>query len=223
MRKLVTLVIALFTASAAFAQSSSIDATRWMRDHPLEVGVGIVVVLGFSLVLQSWIRLLVGKSNQTGGVRGVLWVAIGFIVLGTIIVWPTLSEQKQAPTEENARAVVENIVRSSLPQNVSFRLMEFRKANGRNVTAPGVEAYQLFYRAVVEFPQGISPGQREQSVFDQLLNVGTEQGAMMALSQIGFQVTKGNKLDEYTVMESNASVSFQKTERGWLGQDGQVY
>ena len=188
-----------------------------------EVGVGIVVVFGFLLVLQSWIHSLVGKSNQTGGVRGVLWFAIGFIVLGTIIVWATLSEQKQAPTEENARAVVENIVRSSLPQNVSFRLMEFRKVNGRNVNAPGVEAYQLFYRAVVEFPQGVSPSRREQSLFDQLLNVGEDQGAMMALSQIGFQVTKGNKLDKYTVMESNASVNFQKTERGWLGQDGRVY
>ncbi len=126
------------------------------------------------------------------------------------------------PTEANARAVVENLVRAAVP-NAPFQMLQFEKTNGRTVSVPGMEGYELFYHAVVEFPSGIAPRQQQQNIWNQLLAMGPNQSAMLALSERGFRVTKGDKIDQDTVMESNSSVVFQKTEKGWLGPDGRVY
>jgi hypothetical protein len=126
------------------------------------------------------------------------------------------------PTEADAKAVVENTLRAAVP-NAPFQILQFEKTNGRSISMPGIEGYELFYHAVVEFPSGIQPGRSQQNIWNQIQSMGAGMGAMNALAERGFRVTKGNKVDEDTVMESNSSIPFQKTEKGWLGPDGRVY
>lgn len=126
------------------------------------------------------------------------------------------------PTEADARAVFENMVRARVG-NVPFRIVAFGKTNGRTIAIPGMEGYELYYHAVVDFPSGIAPGRRDQNVWGQLLGMGANMSVQMALSEMGLRVTKGDKVDEDTVMETSSSLAFQKTEKGWLAADGRVY
>ena len=126
------------------------------------------------------------------------------------------------PTVTNARAVLQNLVHAIVP-NASFKILQFQKTNGSSISAAGMEGYQLFYHAVVEFPSGIEPGRRKQNIWGQLLAMGPNMSAMTELSERGFRVIKGNKIDQDMVMQSDSSIVFQKTEKGWLGPDGRVY
>lgn len=126
------------------------------------------------------------------------------------------------PTQQHARTVLENWLRSNV-RNAPFKITHFEKTNGSKVSGGGVEGYQLFYRAVVEFPSGIQPGRSQKNVWQQLGGMGSGFEAQTSLREKGFRVTKGDKVDEFTVMESNSALVFQKTEQGWMGEDGQIY
>jgi hypothetical protein len=107
------------------------------------------------------------------------------------------------PSESDGRKVFENRVRvianengmmRQLPEGI-VRPISFKKTNGQLKDDGGVKRYRLDYEGVVEYLVDVP-----SSPFNSF--------------------RKRNKGDRVTI---SRSMNFEMTERGWLGEDGQIY
>jgi hypothetical protein len=99
------------------------------------------------------------------------------------------------PSEEQARQVFENKLRRSLQP--PYTLVSFQKTNGAHVNFMGMDIYEMQFVATVTYP---GADLKCTSPLCMELSVG-----------YGINVDKQNKRVTIT-----GSVSFRKTERGWI-------
>jgi hypothetical protein len=119
------------------------------------------------------------------------------------------------PSAANARTVLENSLRQSLGDS-PYVIRRFEKTNAQEGIAWGVRTYVIEYEVEVEFPKGHR--------VDCLPNASGQVGSAQCMSYM-FQEME-NPLRTARVGERKkmrGSSVFQKTEKGWLGQDGVLY
>ena len=145
------------------------------------------------------------------------------VLVGLMVLALTVGEARAIcffscdPSEANARTVVENQMRARFP-TAQFKISSFRKTDGRKINFAGMEAYQLFYSATFEFPNGFAS--RDASIMEKT-NIQSQ--LMRLVSVGGYRLTKGDMIWDYTVLEAHSSTVFEKSEKGWRGEDGLVY
>jgi hypothetical protein len=109
------------------------------------------------------------------------------------------------PSEANARSVFENLVKAQYKGN-PVNILSFEKTNGVGRTVFGQEIYEVSYKALVELPNGANqrckPPLSLQNMGDCVLITYYPPGQKLTYSE---------------------SKTFEKTERGWKGQDGNLY
>jgi hypothetical protein len=116
------------------------------------------------------------------------------------------------PTESDARSVFEKSVRR-MSGGAPFKIESFEKTNGQDMNMMGMEGYVMDVTAVVIFPQGVN----------------TEclkgRGNSFSMKCIGLATgaDRGLVLAPGARKTFSSRVGFQKTERGWRGDDGVIY
>lgn len=122
------------------------------------------------------------------------------------------------PIEEDGKSVLASIIRAKFPGR-PFSITEFHKTNGAAVD--GGATYQMFYTAQIEFPKGLA--EKSPSVWDQLGAAPEAFDRARELVQKGFKVVKGGEVFEPQIFAGNSMFRFQKTEKGWLAEDGKIH
>jgi hypothetical protein len=111
------------------------------------------------------------------------------------------------PTEANARTVFENQLGKVLKDG-TVRIIYFRKVNGQSGDKAGIRFYILDYKAEIEYPNG-----QNTQCFTK--SAGWECAQMNVFHVKAHQ--KGEKIKRH------GEITFEKTEKGWMGQDGNIY
>lgn len=118
------------------------------------------------------------------------------------------------PTEDNAKAAFENLVKSSLG-GAQFEIVRFKKTNGVLAELAGLKMYELSYEAEIILPNGAhpecGPQQKDGSVWDSLSKL-----QKCAEPNIRYW-PPGQKLIY------SEKYAFIQNEKGWIGPDGQLY
>ncbi len=115
------------------------------------------------------------------------------------------------PSESNARSVFENEHSKEIKEGV-LKIDSFEKTNGQKINIFGVEAYKVEYKANVTYPKGILP----ECLGD---NWPTNIYWKCFNARISGIVSKHPGQKE-TI---NGEIVFEKTEKGWKGEDGEIY
>lgn len=93
-------------------------------------------------------------------------------------------------------------------QGVTGKLISFKKTQGRNLKTPDAEAYELWYEAEVQFPEG----------FEADCSNETARGRCAYLGLIHDQAfQKGD------VLRSEGTLHFVRSDKGWVGEDQNAY
>jgi hypothetical protein len=115
------------------------------------------------------------------------------------------------PSESNARSVFENL-NSEVIKKGPMIIDSFAKTNGQKRNLNGVEAYVVEYSANVTYPKGALPqcaGEEARQHYNQECFLAMGQGYLI------------RKVGQKEKMEGQ--ILFEKTEKGWRGQDGKIY
>lgn len=121
------------------------------------------------------------------------------------------------PSESNARSVFENEHSENI-KNGFLKIDAFSKTNGQKMNIDGgVEAYKIEYTANVTYPKGILPEcivngfNWPPEIFYKCQNAFETQDSYKVFKQPGQkEIIRGELL-------------FEKTEKGWKGEDGNIY
>ncbi|MBL4734330.1 MAG: hypothetical protein JKY18_03145 [Flavobacteriales bacterium] len=117
------------------------------------------------------------------------------IALGIILFGMLVfSSCSSLPSEGDAQLVFENRWRKKIDEGV-LRINSFEKVNGQESEVSGVQIYEIEYQAEIEYLKDNKPDFLKKAV-------GTN---------------KGN------IKNPTGKIRFEKTEKGWKGQDGNIY
>jgi hypothetical protein len=108
------------------------------------------------------------------------------------------------PSETDAKAVFLHILPNVI-RNSPYNLTSFEKTNGVEQEALGQKIYRLSFKAAIQLPSGANEDCKPQMVFYPCS--GSPRQFWPPGSIVNFS-------DTFT---------FQKTERGWQGPDGNLY
>lgn len=137
-----------------------------------------------------------------------------FAVLAAVI----LSGCAPGPPSENVgRETIERQIQTQ--SNGKIKLVSFTKTNGKQHD----DSYQLEYKAEIEF---LATGAWSRgSAMDSSTSFGfsTEQVAANALAQFTGSIFGAMNVRQGQRETVTGVLRFEKTEKGWRGQDGQVY
>ena len=98
------------------------------------------------------------------------------------------------PSESDAEQVFANKWKKKIDQGI-VRINSFEKTNGQESEVSGVKIYEIEYQAELEYLKDNKP----------------------ALLKKAIGSNKGN------IKNPSGTIRFEKTEKGWKGQDGNVY
>jgi hypothetical protein len=115
------------------------------------------------------------------------------------------------PSESNARSVFEDLYSEEIKKGLMI-IDSFAKTNGQKRNLNGVEAYVVEYSANVTYPKGALPqcaGEEARQHYNQECFLAMSQGWLI------------RKVGQKEKMEGH--ILFEKTEKGWRGQDGKIY
>ena len=135
----------------------------------------------------------------------------------TVILMASCSGSRGFPAESNGRSVLEHKVAEQSGGNI--KVVSFKKTNG----VDGGQIYQMEFQAEVEFQNSgawAKGGKLAEHVFFKFSSQQVEQGfaAMVAADLEGWQnVRKGER------QSIKDTILFQKTEKGWRSEDGQIF
>lgn len=132
------------------------------------------------------------------------------IVLACLAIASLAACSKSSPNESDARSVYVNLLKQQLGA-VPYVLVSFKKTNGVAREVMGSQTYAVEYQAVVEYPAGVRPEcvSRNGSFPGWRCSIAASQGL------------RPKSVGEREVMAGE--LIFEKTERGWKGQDGNLY
>ncbi len=111
------------------------------------------------------------------------------------------------PSEGDGKKVFENL----LEHGRGAKVASFKKVNGQQVEQFGVKAYSLDFEAMVEYPKGFHP---------ECINAHGMQGLACMRYLSG---PDDRFLKEGAKQKIAGSINFMQTEKGWKGEDGNVY
>lgn len=114
------------------------------------------------------------------------------------------------PSEENAKSVFIGVLKSQLG-NQPFNVVKFNKINGAEHEIYGQKIYSLEYRAQVVLPAGLNP--ECKPIPDRMPN----------FKCVAAMDWYHRYYDPGAIQGFSGSSDFEKTEKGWKGQDGNVY
>lgn len=134
-------------------------------------------------------------------------VAMGLLVL--ILAGTGLSHAQ--PSERAGRQVFTAIQKDKLG-GTPFEIRSFRKTNGSTAEVFGVRVYVMEYSASVRYPKGLRPDCIRSG------NAFAGWDCFHAQSQQGIRPQPAGSTETMT-----GELTFQKTERGWRGQDNVLY
>ena len=101
------------------------------------------------------------------------------------------------------------VLRNLLDKNaVAAKLVSFKKTNGREVTNAGGDAYEFWYEAELQFPEGYEAKCADEK----------ERGTCAFLGLAANQTFSKNE-----VLKSEGTLHFVKTGNGWLAEDKNSY
>ena len=95
--------------------------------------------------------------------------------------------------------------------NTPYTLVSFEKTNGMSREVFGAKVYIIEYRATVEYPEGLRP--------ECVSHNGSFSGWSCSLAQS--QGTQPKSIGERET--TTGELAFEQTEKGWKGQDGNIY
>lgn len=93
-------------------------------------------------------------------------------------------------------------------QGVAAKLISFKKTQGRDHKTPDAEAYELWYEAEVQFPEGYNANCSQE----------TTRGRCAYLS-----LTQDQSFKKGEVWKSEGTLHFVKSDKGWVGEDQNAY
>lgn len=131
------------------------------------------------------------------------------LLLLTTLVFVSVSCSKGLPTEDDARQVFENMEQQRLKSGLA-ELKSFKKVNAKETEYLGTKGYQVEFEAELMFPKGLNPqciskeGRRANVL--QCMMVSPDDAAPVG----GKKTIKGK-------------LSFERTEKGWKGDDKKIY
>lgn len=113
----------------------------------------------------------------------------------------------------------------SLVDDVPVFVIKFRKTNGQAIKWEGREAYNLFYRAVIDLPHGYVPRSNQRGASFGFVSDGVSRFMKLRrrLKIEQRNETKGRKWWWSDKLIVTGKARFEKTEQGWLGSDDKVY
>lgn len=155
--------------------------------------------------------------------------SIAFVAFCTAVAWQFIARDGSGfaealplgspgiPSAVHARRVFENKHADEIKRGL-ITIDAFTKTNGQKKNVLGVEAYVIEFAATVTYPKGFMPecigsnkvGRYNETCF---------RAQMMAGPNEAFDLFKepGHK------KEIKGTLAFERTERGWRGEDGQLY
>jgi hypothetical protein len=128
--------------------------------------------------------------------------------------------RSDTPSEPSVRAGFERELQEH--GNGLIRLVRFTKTNGQAGEMMGVKFYQMEYEAEIEALGPCIWGQKTVGFSDRLVVWARPRAEDERASWAeAFEGAKIGKKGERAVIKRR--LRFEKTERGWRGQDGQIY
>ena len=103
--------------------------------------------------------------------------------------------------------------------NGKIKLVSFKKTNGME----DGNSYQLEYEAQIEFLAGPAFWNRGSAIDPLSFEFSNGQLGSGATAQLLGAVVGANNVQQGQHLTVKGVFRFQKTERGWLGQDGELY
>jgi len=111
------------------------------------------------------------------------------------------------PSESDARSVYENKKLKQIKEGI-LKVEAFKKVNGQKMNIFGVEGYEVEYRALVIYLKGILPECADKK--------------NKSLKCIGAR-REGVIRHPGESRSFKGKIHFEKTEKGWRGEDGKIY
>lgn len=112
----------------------------------------------------------------------------------------------KAPGEAAGAKVLRNLLEA--PGAGGARLVSVKKTEGREVKNGGGQAYEFLYEIEVAFPEG----------YEAKCASERERGVCAYLGLAADQTFRRNEM-----LKSEGTLHFVKTEKGWLGEDKNIY
>lgn len=113
--------------------------------------------------------------------------------------------ESREPGDATGAKVLRNLLSK---QGVTAKLLSFKKTQGRDLKTPSAEAYELWYEAEVQFPEGYEANCAEEK----------ERGRCAYLS-----LTHDQSFKKGEVWKSEGTLHFLKSQKGWMGEDQNAY
>lgn len=109
------------------------------------------------------------------------------------------------PGDATGAKVLRNLLSK---QGVTAKLISFKKTQGRDLKTANAEAYELWYEAEIQFPEGYEANCARETV----------RGRCAYLS-----LTQDQNFKKGEVLKSEGTLHFVKSDKGWLGEDENAY
>lgn len=124
------------------------------------------------------------------------------------------------PSESNAKAVFTNVFLKKKSPNTSYVISEFKKTNGIKRKIFGQEIYEFSFKAKVKFPSGAD---HECYYLSSNFRGTKEEKARQMMKFQSCYIRGISGVHPGGSLSFSRVYVFEKTERGWLGQDGVLY
>jgi len=111
----------------------------------------------------------------------------------------------QIPGDATGAKVLRNLLDK---HGVGAKLVSFKKTQGREVKRPDAQAYEFWYEAELQFPEDLDAKCQDEK----------ERGKC---AYLGLSSDRSFKKGE--VHNSEGTLNFVKTEKGWVGEDNVAY
>jgi hypothetical protein len=115
------------------------------------------------------------------------------------------SNEGKEPGDATGAKVLRNLLSK---EGVGAKLISFKKTQGRGLKTPSTEAYELWYEAEVQFPDGYEAHCADEKM----------RGRCAYLS-----LAHDQSFQKGEVWKSEGSLHFIKSEKGWVGEDQNAY
>lgn len=109
------------------------------------------------------------------------------------------------PGDATGGKVIRNLLEKS---GVNATIVSFKKVQGREVKRDNIDAFELMYEAEIQFPDGFEAKCANEKERGQCAILGIDDDRNFA---------KGE------VHNSEGTLHFVKTEKGWMGEDNNAY
>lgn len=140
-------------------------------------------------------------------------ILLFILLLSACINYPSERDGKNAFESKIKRAINEQIIDKKQINDGTTEILSFKKVNAQRQEKSGVKLYILEYEAEIRYPKGLN------LKYKRCLDTSQFQGWDCYLASMG-----GLKVRDKGQSEKlNGEIVFEKTEKGWRDELGNIY